>query len=193
MLINNRPKVLLVQPDFGIKPKGYTYPMGLLYIAQALIKMGIDVSLFDIGFDNAKKFKLDNYLFVGISMMTGRVISRGLHIAQLIKAFNNRIPIVLGGVHPTLLPEESLKSDLVDIVVMGEGEKTVQELAKCLLDNKDLSKIKGIGYKDGVKKIIINPPRELIEMDELDFDLPYELLGKDFFKLREIPLHTSRG
>lgn len=186
-----RPKVLLVYP--GSKSMGFTYPMGLLYIAQSLLKIKIDVSILHMGFDSVRKLKLEDYLFVGISMLTGEMISNGLRIARLIKAYNSKIPIVIGGVHPSLLPEESLRNELVDIVVIGEGDKTIQELAICLLNKQDLSKVKGIGYKDGNKDVIINPPREFMDMNELDFDLPYELLGKGFSNPNFMPVHTSRG
>lgn len=185
-------KVLLVYP--GSKSMGFTNPLGLLYVAQALLKMDIEVSIHHMGIDSIKKLKLDDYLFVGISMLTGEMISDGLRVAKLIKAHNSRIPIVLGGVHPSLLPEESLRNELVDIVVIGEGDRTVQELTACLLgEGGDLSGIKGIGYKDADKQIIINPPREFMNMDELEFDIPYELIGVDYSGPVMMPVHTSRG
>ena len=184
-------KVLLVYP--GIKSGGFALPLGLLIVAQSLQKIGIGVSLFHYTTDNIKNLKYDNYLFVGISMLTGKIISNGLYIAKLIKNFNSKIPIVLGGVHPTLLPEESLRNELVDIVVIGEGDETVKELALCLLDNGDLSKVKGLAFKDTNKKIIVNPPREFIDLNTLDFDIPYYLLGKKFLYSYAIPIHTSRG
>ncbi|MBI4823979.1 MAG: B12-binding domain-containing radical SAM protein [Nitrospirae bacterium] len=185
------PKALLVYP--GNKTIGFTYPMGLLYLAKSLIGAGIDVSIFHTGIDDIRKLKFEDYLFVGISMLTGKIISNGLHIARLIKKYNERIPVVIGGVHPSLLPRESLENELIDIVVIGEGDKTIEELALCLMNGQALSGIKGIGYKDKAKGVTINQPRELIDMDELDFDLPYELLGKGFFNAGVMPVHTSRG
>jgi len=95
-------------------------------------------------------------------------------------------------VHPSLLPEQSLQNELVDYVVIGEGDRTVQELAACFLSNSDISGIKGLGYKDNNKNVIINAPREFLDMNELEFDLPYELLS--FFpKKTSVIVHTSRG
>ena len=131
-----------------------------------------------MGADNIKDFKPENYLFVGITMLTGKMIQSGLNLARLIKNFNNKIPIVLGGIHPTLLAEESLRHELVDFVVVGEGEKTVQELATCLSNKEDVSGIKGLGYKDSNNNVVVNEERAFIDMEtELDFDLPYELLS----------------
>lgn len=186
-----KPKVLLVYP--GSKSMGFTFPMGLLYVAQALQKAGIEVTMLHLGVDSLSDLKFTNYLFVGISMLTGEIVSNGLEVARMVKGYDSRIPVVLGGVHPSLLPEESLENALVDIVVIGEGERTAQELAECLLAKGDLASVKGIGYKDPDKKIRINPKRELIDLDELEFDVPYELLGRHFYNSFTMPVHTSRG
>ncbi len=190
MAFNSKPKVLLIYP--GSKSMGFTFPMGLLYVAQALRKIDIEVSMLHLGVDTLRDLKPDDYLFVGISMLTGEIISNGLEAAKMIKAYNPRIPIVLGGVHPSLLPEESLANELVDIVVIGEGENTAQELARSLMDKGDLATIKGIGWKDK-GKVTINPKRDLLDMDTLEFDVPYELLGRHFFNSSTMPVHTSRG
>lgn len=190
-IINAAPKVLLVYP--GSKSMGFTFPMGVLYVAQALIKSGYDVKIFHMGVQSISELELDDYLFVGLSLLTGEIISNGLKVARLVKEHNPDTPIVLGGVHPSLLPEESLASELVDIVVVGEGERTAVELAETLLAHGDLSKVKGIAYKDSEGKITVNPKRELLVMDSLEFDLPYELLGKHFSKSVTMPVHTSRG
>ena len=114
---------------------------------KSLQKINIDVSILHLAWDSIKKIQYENYLFVGISMLTGQMISDGLKVAKLIKKYNFNIPIVLGGVHPSLLPEQTLQNELVDIVVVGEGEKTAQDLALCLLNRGDLSSVRGIAYK----------------------------------------------
>lgn len=190
MLMKPQPKVLLVYP--GSKSAGAVYPTGLLYIAMALRKINIEVSIFHMGSDDIGTLSLEKYLFVGISMLTGDLIKNGLSVAKIIKNYNENIPIVIGGVHPSLLPEESLQNELIDFVVIGEGDITIQELATCLLNNSDVSGIKGLGYKNSSNHIVINEQREFLDMNELDFDLPYELLS--FFpKKTSVMVHTSRG
>ncbi|MEK6552997.1 MAG: hypothetical protein AABZ54_06070, partial [Bacteroidota bacterium] len=81
MLINRQPKVLLVYP--GSKSAGAVYPTGLLYIALALRKINIDVSIFHMGTDDIRSLRLENYLFVGISMLTGDLIQNGLYVAKI--------------------------------------------------------------------------------------------------------------
>ena len=94
--------------------------------------------------------------------------------------------------HPSLLPEQTLQNELVDIVVIGEGERTIQDLAMCMLNQGDLSNVRGIAYKEE-GKVIINQPQDLIDLNTLDMDLPYELLGKVFYEPTAISVHTSRG
>ncbi|MBP7652336.1 B12-binding domain-containing radical SAM protein [Candidatus Dependentiae bacterium] len=172
---------------------GMSFALGLLYVAKALQKINIEVKIFHYGIQNLNELQYDNYLFVGITMLTGDFITNGLNIANKIKNYNTNIPIVLGGVHPSLLPEESLKNKLVDVVVIGEGEETVKELADAMIHKKSFENIKGIGYKNNENKIFINPPRDFIDMEKLDIDLPFELLGRHIFKSLAMPVHTSRG
>lgn len=186
-----KPKVLLVYP--GSKSSAATVPIGLLHIAQVLLKMDIEVSFLHMVTDGTGAIKYEKYLFVGITMLTGEMILNGLNVAKLIKGFNPDIPVVLGGVHPSMLPEQTLQNKLVDIVVIGEGEETVRELAACLINGQGLSNVKGLAYKTAGGTITVNPPREFIDMEQLDYALPYELLGKSFYAPASMSVHTSRG
>jgi anaerobic magnesium-protoporphyrin IX monomethyl ester cyclase len=188
--MSDKPKVLLVYP--GNKTWGFTYPVGLLYVGQALRKAGVDVALLHLGVDTLADLKYDNYLFVGIHMMVGGMVGTGLEAARRIKAYNPAIPVVLGGVYPSIMPEEALGSPLIDIVVIGEGEKTAPELAAALRDKTDLAAVKGLAYKAG-GAVKITEPRELTDMETLEPDLPYDLLGDVFVRSTVVPLHTSRG
>lgn len=114
---------------------------------------------------------------VGISVMTGKLGS-ALNIAKIIKDFDRDIPVVFGGPHPTILPEETLKNEAVDIVVRGEGEYTFLDMVKNI-ESDDLRKVLGITYKDN-KKVIHNPDRPLIQnLDELPFPARHLLLDRD--------------
>lgn len=185
------PKVLLVYP--GSQAAGFVYPMGLLYIAYALRKINVEVTIFHMGVEQVNNLKMDDYLFVGISMLTGDMILNGLQVAKKIKDHNPNTPVVLGGVHPSLLVEQSLQHELVDMIVIGEGDETVKELAECLIAKRDLAGVKGLAYKSEDHQIKINEQREFINMDQLGFDLPYDLLGTWFTRAVAMPIHTSRG
>lgn len=167
-------------------------PVGMLYLAKALNEIGIFCTLLDLQKDRLEDLVLKDYLFVGISMLTGKMISRGLQVAARVRKGNAAIPIVVGGVHPTVLPEQTLANPLIDIIVMGEGERTLQELSLALLGKGYLADIKGLAYTDG-GELRINPPRDFLDINSLDYRLPYELLGLDFKQLSNMSIHTSRG
>lgn len=136
--------------------------------------------------------KLDAPRIVGISCLTINS-KRAFELAKRIKQIAPEVVTVLGGIHPTVLPEECLQKKGVDIVVRGEGESTLSELYGLIKNGKDFRHIKGISYKrDG--RIIHNPGRELIS-DLNDIPLfPYDLFEKDIEKYRDFgTIITSRG
>lgn len=73
------------------------------------------------------------------------------------------VPIVYGGVHATISPEDCIK--VSDIVCVGEGEETILDLVNVIDKKKQITKIKNLWIKKG-NKIIKNPVRNLI--DNLD-------------------------
>jgi radical SAM superfamily enzyme YgiQ (UPF0313 family) len=103
---------------------------------------------------------------------------------------------VWGGIHPTLLPEQTVKHPMIDIVAEGEGELVLKNLVNAFSDNKPLEQVNGITYKDN-GKIIRNNPEKLIDLNKLP-ELPYKILDvKDYLMEFEgkkcLPVETSRG
>lgn len=109
---------------------------------------------------------------IGLSLLTVKMTGAKL-ICQRIKEDLGNIPIVLGGVHPTSLPVETLNQiPEADYVVVGEGEETIKELVQYLgaPATYALHSIKGLAYRNGLGKPVINKPRELIQnLDSLPF------------------------
>ena len=65
--------------------------------------------------------KLQNTVMVGISAITSYQIVNGLRAIERIKRIDNQIPIVWGGWHASLMPEETIRHPLVDMVMVGQG------------------------------------------------------------------------
>lgn len=136
---------------------------------------------------------------VGISSMTGMQIRGGLSAARAIRAVDRDLRIVWGGVHPTLCPDSTLKDDLCDIIVKGEGEITIVELADCLREEGDLDQIPGVGFKeDG--ELRYGPYRPMIEDLDLIPSPNYDLIAMERYFTRapstdqaQLQLVTSRG
>lgn len=90
-------------------------------------------------------------------------------ICRELKDKDSRVPIILGGPHPTALPRETLMDMDADVVVIGEGEETVIELIDALEKGRRLDNILGLAFKN-CNEVTINPRRELIkDLDTLPF------------------------
>jgi len=95
------------------------------------------------------------------------VVARTLETA---KKVDPNILTVTGGQHFTATAQESLKEyPLIDVIVRGEGERTLAELVTKAKGKSNLPKIMGISFRQQ-GRIIHNPPRPLIENLE---ELPY--------------------
>lgn len=190
--------VLLVYPgkkkySTGTHSENY-FPMGLLYVASEILPLGINVEYLNMLTDDFSELPPKDYLFVGFTVLTGEMILYALNCARFIKKNNPNVPVIFGGVHATILPEQTLENELVDFVVIGEGEDTVKELIAELLNERKFKDIKGIGYKEN-GKIIINSKRNFIDLNKTRIDLPYDIFGinNDNANLGAFPVHTSRG
>ena len=190
-------KVLLINPPFNISKANYetSISVGLLSLASYLDQQGIEVKIIDAirqkNYLELIQAELPKINLVGLSVMTMQVDS-ALQISKLIKDFNSRIPIVWGGVQPTLFPEQVAVHPLIDIAVFGEGEKTLLEIIQAMDDRPDLNNIPGIAFKEK-GKVVVNHKRQFLKMDDLP--LPnWSLMPKEILKdISLIPTHTSRG
>ena len=123
-----------------------------------------------------------------------RRLAKVLHILQ--------IPIILGGVHVSALPEFSIRDCGADFVVVGEGELTTLELMDKWQDRKARKKINGIAYLEN-DQLKLNPPHEpILNLDELPFPawdlinpLRYPLTphGSTMKRYPVAPILTTRG
>lgn len=178
-------------------------PYALLFLGDSLEKAGYEVKVFhgkDTDIKEITKFVKNNGpLFVGISTCTGTPTSNSSILSRSIRNACD-VPIVWGGVHPSILPEQTLSESYVDFVVIGEGENTIVELADALKNKRDLANILGIGYKKN-GKVTINPQRPF-ETDLGKFDIAWHLIdvesyihrrGITFDSRRMITYIASRG
>jgi len=150
-------------------------PLGILSLAAVLEKARVDVEVVPadvLGYkwkDIERRIKKFNPWILGITTTTENRFD-SFKLASLAKKINPEIVTVLGGPHVSMAKEDTLEyiKD-VDVVVLGEGERTILELAEAVDSGKDLSPIKGLLFrKDG--EIIFTGAREKIE--DLD-TLPY--------------------
>jgi len=105
-------------------------PLGLLYIAASLERAGYDVQVTDLA--GGLSWEIEYADIYGISVYAPTIeISR--QIAAKCRAWNPECRIVVGGAHPTMLPESI---DFADSIVIGEGELAMLDLVKDYPDIK---------------------------------------------------------
>lgn len=129
---------------------------------------------------------------IGLSVLT---ISskRAYELVTKIKKIDPGVLIVLGNIHPTVLPEEALMHEGVDVVVRGEGEETLVELAQMIFHQKDYKQISGISFRHN-SNIIHNPNRSLIiDLDKIP-PFPFNLFENSMSKYNTFGVVvSSRG
>lgn len=201
--------IIFCYPKTGLEIGSATVelPLSLVSIAAPLMENHsikfIDCRI-DENWEADLKHALDQkpLLFL-TSCMTGPQILESIKVSKLAKERN--IPVVWGGYHPTLFPEQTVRHPVVDVVVIGDGEDTIVDVVKELeKKNPDFSKVKGIMYKDGSGKPVRTEGRPRPDLNEIP-DLPYKefnahryLKGKlmasyDKNIKRVLPFTSSRG
>lgn len=171
-------------------------PLGLAYIAAVLEKEGVEVQVQDFLVTKYSKEKLERIFIdfapeiVGITSVTMNypIASR---ILRDCKEIDGNIITVVGGPHVSFWAEEALReAPWIDIVVRGEGEYTMLEIA-C---GKRLPEIDGIAFREN-GNIVLTRPRQWIEnVDELPFPARHLFPLSRYRAISgECGLITSRG
>lgn len=107
---------------------------------------------------------------VGISAKSQNFTSACI-VAKLIKEIDKEIIVIIGGPHPSMVGQEVLKCQAINLAVKGEGEVTIIELLNAIESGSSLDSIKGLIYRRG-NLAVENPPRGFIkDLDSLSF--PY--------------------
>lgn len=202
MKVSGKGKVILYNPREKTRLKIPYIPFSLLTVAGALKRAGFEVKLIDARIEEEPHGKLlselsPQVLFVGITLITGSVIDDALIAGRLVKKKYPDLKVVAGGVHASLLPRETVAHPLIDIVILGAGERTAVELARRLQKNEIWQKLNGLAFcNEG--EICIHPrdaSSEAQEFGQIDYGLidlvPY--IKKDATGNRCLDYLSSRG
>lgn len=202
-------KVLLIYPNFPEKVGRLNLPMGLMYVGSYLCHAGYKVCILDLNnIQNmahacAKiKSELAGAIAVGFSVMSAQ-IPNALEVSKYVKQVDPTIPIIWGGVHPTLYPKQVAQCEFIDFAVRGEGEITALELLKAIEQNGNFENVRGIAFQSSERQeVTMTDSREFIDMNKLP-PIEWKLLEsmklgsniKEIAKLtgHGIWLQTSRG
>ncbi|GBE57392.1 radical SAM superfamily protein [bacterium BMS3Abin01] len=122
----------------------------------------------------------DGALCVGISTMTGFQLKGAIRFSRMVRKEAPSVPIIWGGYHPSLLPEQTASEPYVDAVVRGQGERTFQEIVTRLEGGGDLTDVAGVTYRNQAGEVISYPDRPMTGLEGFP-PAPYELLDIDRF------------
>ncbi len=170
-------------------------PLALLYFAASLKQEGFNVRILDMRLEDYRQFESWESSFCRHKLhewFTNQVCFRVCQVCESAESF---MPACLGRRSPDLLPEQTASNDYVDIVVRGEGELIIKDLANALALNRPLDDVAGITYNVN-GSIRSNPDGKIIDLDAIPIALPYDLLQMDkypSFKSGRFHIQTSRG
>lgn len=197
--------VLLIYPQLGsFDDLVRDIPLSLIYAASASVKAGFRVRIVDLRLSGGDwRAVVDPILeagcgLVGLSVMTGNPIKISLAISRYVRE-RYGVPVVWGGAHPTVLPEQTLSHPDVDYVVRDWGSEALCGLLRHLTAGAPAkAEIAGLGWKEGGKPVLAAPQTGFERVDYRD--LPYGLVdisGANYNRMKNgeliFPLFTSMG
>lgn len=169
-------KVSIVVPpfDYGamlyglVRRKSFhnAVPLGAISVAAYLREAGhqvqvVDAPALDIGYEEVcaevNRFNPDA---VGVGA-TSVIWHSATYMSKLLKE-RFRVPIFVGGPHPSLYPEHALETPEIDVAVFGEGEETGVEFIEALAAGRslhELSDIDGVAFRDESGAVVVNKGR----------------------------------
>lgn len=188
-------KILLIEP--GARYTLYP-PIGLMHLA-AVLRDEYEICIKDYSGEEIieEEIRRDiekiNPFIVGVRVLTGPPIPRAILVSKVAKKLGKIV--VWGGPHPTILPEQSLREEYIDSVVIGEGEHTFKQLIKYYEGKK--IKLEGVGIKTENKIKITPASKYYINLDKLPMPA-WDLVDNvdKYFPNKEhnmLPISTTRG
>tara|TARA_Y100000310_G_C20702483_1_gene831182 strand:- start:6694 stop:8205 length:1512 start_codon:yes stop_codon:yes gene_type:complete len=187
------------------KPHKHDYhhamPLSVLSTTSLIDRSKFDVQVFSAtdryDFESRLLKHAKDAVCFSVSCLTGYQIQNAIDMIQKVRKANPKLPIIWGGWHASILPQQTLESKYADIVVIGQGERTFAELTERLASGKSLRGLQGIAYKDQNKKIVFNKPRPFEDPNNFP-PLPVDLINVEDFiddrdELRELVYITSQG
>ena len=201
-------ELMLITPPYHcgvVEVAGRWVPLNLLYIAAAARKAGVEPRLYDAmslftGWKEIRQQLREHKPKYVASYAITATIDTCMELGKVVKEELPESLYILGGVHPTFMWKEILEGpdSPVDIVVMGEGERTVEEMFRALENDGDLSAVSGLAIRNGGDETRVTPPRHFLE-DLEEYPAAFDILNWETYRYFAVPngrlgaVATSRG
>lgn len=164
-------RILLFHPA----SEGPYLPLALLAIAgkPALAGFRVDIVDASIHHDYAARLRAlaPEALCFGATVLTGRSILGAVEATRLVRASNPSIPVVWGGWHASIMPEQCLEQ--ADVAVIGQGEETFFELVQRLDTGTGIEGCAGtcIRSPEGPRRMASRPLADMNRLPAVNYDL----------------------
>ena len=121
---------------------------------------------FGLGFERIGRMARESGAWlVGISSLFTAYAAEAIKTAEAVKAWHPDCTVVLGGHHPTALPEQAMMSPAVDFVLRGEGEVALPALVAALEARRSLAAVPGIVYRRDDGTLHVGAPAAMADPD----------------------------
>lgn len=194
-------RIALINPNYQKRIQAIAQisvgpPLGLAYLAAVLEKQGFPVSIIDANAQGLPEAEIVSSVIAQKADLVGlTAVTPTIHLCSaLAKEIKRQAPSILtivGGAHPTALPEETLRgSPEIDFLIAGEGERALAELLKALNAGTGLEQINGLCWRKGADIILNARTENLIDLDQLPFPAR-QLLPNRLYRTPESSRMTS--
>lgn len=162
--------VLLIHPrqvrDVGLQEMAFVEPLAVERLAGAVRQA--DPVILDMRLDPDLAGVLDRVkpVVVGITCPFTTQVPEVLRVAEAVKHTCPAATVIVGGHHPTLMPEDFAVPQ-VDAIGVGEGELTFAEVVECALAGRDLAEVPGLILNRGGAQVRTAPRPPLQDLDAL--------------------------
>jgi radical SAM superfamily enzyme YgiQ (UPF0313 family) len=172
--VKNEPGIKAVKENYGIFPS-----LSLLYVAGILEEAGCEVLFIDAHAeglsleDTVRRLNQFGPAYIGYTITT-YLFFQTLDWIKAIKAMVP-VPTIVGGVHLSIYPKETLTHGAIDYAVTGEAELSLPVLMEALVKGTDLRDVKGIAFRptedagfEGAN-VVVTPHSKTCKVDESPF------------------------
>jgi len=192
-------RCLLINPFYPLS-ENPSPPLGLAYLAAALEKAGVEVEIHDfvvfpyIEVEFRSKLAQFNPDIVAATAVT-MTFDRAIQAIQQIRRWGFNCLTVMGGPHVSFCAEDTLSAyPELDLVVLGEGEETLVEIALEADKERNWLHIPGLVFRRAHSIVSTGKRPHFIDVNTLELPARHLLaLGRYRALGMPISMTTSRG
>jgi len=172
-------------------------PVGVYALATLLEEAGHVVAIADMVQSGTNQLlqltsSPDAFDLIGISA-TSMAWPTAVDVISQIRRLGCKVPIVCGGIHPSLFDIHILTSFPVDFVIRGEGETPLLRLCEVISGHGSLDSVPSLTWRNKAGELVQNPEKQRFSKQEIgELPLPdYSRLEPGAYKC--LAIESSRG